>query len=258
MLILRIVNLLDLPETLVGRIGDSLDRPLSFVIWIVLHWSLPFTILLIIPVIWFLSFRINNALLGDPVVRLLVLRVVHLLRLEDLPVVSDRTLVDLLPVNLHADCVVRFHHKSVEVRGTVIVLLVLEVGLLQDILAIIVEDEVRSLSVPALVWTKHDVVGSWVPKLGLVLHLWADFHIATTALDILLILGLVLDVELLALIAEGREGSRGTEELGVLSRLDSCVLLLILEPLSSIGLPLPLSAFALLPSALHPSALPVT
>merc|ERR1719265_623055 len=77
MLVLRVVNLLDLPEALVCWVGDALDGPLTLVVWIVLHWGLPLAILLIIPIIGLLSLRIDNALLSDPFIWFLVLRIIH-------------------------------------------------------------------------------------------------------------------------------------------------------------------------------------
>merc|ERR1719265_2868699 len=257
MLVLRVVNLLDLPEALVCWVGDALDGPLTLVVWIVLHWGLPLAILLIIPIIGLLSLRIDNALLSDPFIWFLVLRVIDLLWLEDFPVVCDGAFVDLLLIDLHPDSVVRLEDQSVQVGSAVIILLVLEVSLLQHILTIVVNDEVGSLGVAAFVRSKHNVVSSWVAKLGLVFHLWANLDIATSTLDVLLILGLILDVELLPFVAERRESSGRAEELGVLCGLHSVVFLLILEPLARIRLPFPLGALALLPSTLHPSALPV-
>merc|ERR1719265_1999840 len=98
MLVLRVVNLLDLPEALVCWVGDALDGPLTLVVWIVLHWGLPLAILLIIPIIWFLVLRIIHHGVLDPVGRLLVLRVIDLLWLEDFPAVCDEDFVDLLPL----------------------------------------------------------------------------------------------------------------------------------------------------------------
>merc|ERR1712226_231968 len=60
--VLRIGDLLGLPEALVRRVGDPLHGPIALVGWIVLHRGLPLAVLFIIPVIWLLRLRINNAL----------------------------------------------------------------------------------------------------------------------------------------------------------------------------------------------------
>merc|ERR1712039_1029330 len=49
-LVLRICNLLSLPDALVRRVGDPLDLPLALVSRIVLHRGLPFTVLLVVPI----------------------------------------------------------------------------------------------------------------------------------------------------------------------------------------------------------------
>merc|ERR1719401_1685261 len=230
--VLRVGDLLGLPEALVARVGDPLDGPLAFVVGVVDHGRLPLAILLVIPVVGLGGLGVDNALLLDPVLGLLGLGVVHhrvvdpvlrllvlwirdLLRLEDLPVLLDGALVDLLLVDLDADGVVRLEDHAVQVRGALLVLLVGQVGLLQHVLALVVEDEVGPLGVPALVRAEHDVVRGGVAEGGRVVHLRADLEVPATALDVLLILRLILDDQVLALVAERVEARRDAEELGV-------------------------------------------
>merc|ERR1719375_1413849 len=73
----RVVNLPGCPHTLVSRVGDALYKPLALEIWIVLHWSLPFTILLIIPILRLLGVGIHDTLLLDPIVWLLVFWIIN-------------------------------------------------------------------------------------------------------------------------------------------------------------------------------------
>merc|ERR1711904_625395 len=75
-LVLGVVDLPCRPHTFVCRVRDSLHEPLSLEIWIVFHWSLPLTILLIIPIFGLLGVCIHNALSLDPILGLLVLRIV--------------------------------------------------------------------------------------------------------------------------------------------------------------------------------------
>ena len=75
-------------------------------------------------------------------------------------------------------------------RGTLTLLLVRQVGLLQNVLALVAEDQVSALSVAALVRTEHDIVRSGVAEgLGIV-ELGAYLDVAAAALDVLLVLGL--------------------------------------------------------------------
>merc|ERR1719393_909543 len=61
--ILRVGNLLCLPDTLVGWVGDLLHSPLAFVLRVVNHGGFPLTILLIIPIIRLLGSGIHDSLL---------------------------------------------------------------------------------------------------------------------------------------------------------------------------------------------------
>merc|ERR1712083_394761 len=133
--------------------------PIAFVSRIVLHWGLPLTIFLIIPVIGLLGLLVDPLLIS-PIVWLLVLGVVHhaivdpirrlfvvgvrdLLRRQEFPIFLQRALVDLLCVDLNPDRVVRLHDQSVKMGGAIRLLLVSQIRLLQDILALVAEDQVR-------------------------------------------------------------------------------------------------------------------
>ena len=96
--------------------------------------------------------------------------------------------------------------------GALALLLVGQIGLLQHVLALVVEDQVRALGVAALVRAEHDVVRRGVAEGLGVAELRPDLHVASTALDVLLVLGLVLDDQLLARIAEGVEARGEAEE----------------------------------------------
>jgi hypothetical protein len=63
--------------------------------------------------------------------------------------------------------------------------------------------------------------------------LWANLQVSTTTLNILLIFGLVLDDQILALVAERVKARCDPEELGVLLSLDALVSRLVREPLAS-------------------------
>mmetsp|Transcript_27444 Transcript_27444/g.81762 ORF Transcript_27444/g.81762 Transcript_27444/m.81762 type:complete len:424 (-) Transcript_27444:20-1291(-) len=272
-LVLGVGDLLRLPHALVGRVGDALHVPVALVVRIVDHRSLPLAVLLVVPVVRLLGRGVDDALLLHPVVRLLVLRVVHhgvigpvggllvlgvadLLGLQELPVVLHAPRVDLLLVDLDLDGVVRLHGQPVEVGGALALLLVGQVRLLEDVLPLVREDEVRPLRVAALVRSEHDVVDRRVAEGGKVILLGANLEVASAALHILLVLRLILDDEVLARVAERVEPGGDAEELGVLRSLDASVLLLVREPLARSGDPLPRGPLGVLPLAVHPSALP--
>merc|ERR1712051_100815 len=130
-LVLRIRDLLRLPETLVGRVRDPLAVPVTLVGGVVFHGPLPLSVLLIVPVVGLLGLAVHHPLLLHPVVGLLVLGVVDhgvvhpivgllvvgvrdLLWLQHLPVLLDGALVDLLLVDLDAYRVVRLQDHGVE------------------------------------------------------------------------------------------------------------------------------------------------
>mmetsp|Transcript_5724 Transcript_5724/g.11703 ORF Transcript_5724/g.11703 Transcript_5724/m.11703 type:complete len:417 (+) Transcript_5724:90-1340(+) len=272
-LVLWVGDSLCLPDALVGRVGDPLPVPLALVGRVVLHRSLPLTVLLVIPVVGLLRIAVHCSLLLNPVVGLLVLRIVNhglvrpvigllvswiwnLLRLQDLPVLLDGALVDLLLINLDPNCVVRLQNHPVHVRGALTLLLVCQVRLLQDVLALVVENKMCPRSITALVGAEHEVVNCGVAKGGGIRHLGADLDITPAALHVLLVLGLVLDDEILASVAEGVKRCGDAKKLGVLSGLKTRVLCLVLEPLARGGCPLSLCALAFLPLAGRPAALP--
>merc|ERR1712217_499970 len=76
-LVFRVCDFLRFPESLIGRVRNSLGEPLTFVLWVVLHWCLPLAILLIVPIIWFLGFAVHNSFLLDPIVWLLRLWIIN-------------------------------------------------------------------------------------------------------------------------------------------------------------------------------------
>merc|ERR1711972_387029 len=61
-LVLRVGDLLRLPEALVGRIRDPLPVPFPLECGIVLHGRFPFSVLFVVPIVWLFGVAINNAL----------------------------------------------------------------------------------------------------------------------------------------------------------------------------------------------------
>ena len=105
---------------------------------------------------------------------------------------------------------------KLHVRRALALLLVSQVRLLQHVLALVAEDQVRALGEAALVRAEHDVVRSGVAESLGIAELRPDLDVAATALDVLLVLRLVLDDQLLALVAEGVEARGEAEKPGVL------------------------------------------
>merc|ERR1712203_993450 len=140
-LILWVCDFLGLPISLVRGVGNSLAIPVSFVCWIVFHWGLPLSILLVVPIVGFLGIAVDNTLLLDPIVWLLVLWIVNhgfigpivrllviwirdLLWFQHLPIILDGSLVDFLFVDFYPNCVVRLQDQSVQMRCAVVFLLI--------------------------------------------------------------------------------------------------------------------------------------
>merc|ERR1719230_1797771 len=272
-LVFRVRDFLCLPHPFVSWVGDALHGPLTLVIGIVLHRGLPFAIFLIIPVVRLLRIRIDNPLFLDPIAWFLAFGVVHhgtihpiawflvvrvgnFLRLQHLTVLLQRSLINLLFVDFHSHRVVWFQQHAVDMGRALALLLVCQIGLLQYILALVVENEVRSFGIAALVRTEHDVVGCRVAKCRRIIQLWAYLHIPTSALDILLILRLVMDDQILAFVAKRFEIGSDSEELRVRTRLDTGVFFFVFEPLASGCYEFSLCALALLPLARCPPAFP--
>merc|ERR1712136_442811 len=65
------------PNSFVVRIGDLLHGPLTLEIGVVLHGRFPLSILLVIPILWFLGLCIDDPLLLNPVIGLLVFGIGH-------------------------------------------------------------------------------------------------------------------------------------------------------------------------------------
>ena len=101
-------------------------------------------------------------------------------------------------------------------RRALALLLVSQIRLLQHVLALVAENQVRALRVAALVRAEHNVVRSGVAEGLGIAELWPDLDVAATALDVLLVLRLVLDDQLLAGVAEGVEAGGKAEEPRVL------------------------------------------
>merc|ERR1719162_2626583 len=150
--VLGIGDPLGRPYTLVLRVGDPRLGPFTLVLGVVLHRRLSLAVLLVVPIVRLRRLGVNDALLLDPVLRflrlgvihhggfdpvagLLVFRVIDLRGLQDFPVLLQGSLVDLLPVDFHSHRVVGLQEHPVQVRRALVLLLVGQVGLLQDVLA---------------------------------------------------------------------------------------------------------------------------
>ena len=86
----------------------------------------------------------------------------------------------LIPLSHLVEIHLPFHLNTVQVGNAKIILFVSKIGLLEDVLALVIEDEVGPLGVTALDRTKHDVELSWVNESLAILELGADFDLTTT------------------------------------------------------------------------------
>merc|ERR1719159_1249142 len=173
---LLVRDLLRLPDALVGRIIDALRIPLTLVVRVVDLRRLPVAILVVIPVVGLRRARVVDLLAHVPVLRLLVLRVIdHRLvhpvgRLgiarviqslrRELPVLVKTSSRLALLVQENLKGVVRLHQQRVQVRQLVLVIVSqLDVLRLQQVLAVVVEDDVNARDIVAAdVRAKHDLV----------------------------------------------------------------------------------------------------
>mmetsp|Transcript_47655 Transcript_47655/g.116850 ORF Transcript_47655/g.116850 Transcript_47655/m.116850 type:complete len:263 (-) Transcript_47655:92-880(-) len=260
------------PFTLVRGVVDAPSLPFAFVVRIVLHRRLPLPVLLIIPIVRLLGVLVHNPFLLNPIVRLLVLGivdllfihpiigllfvgVVDLLRGQEIPIVLKVALAFGLAVKEHLVRVVRLYNQSKQVRK--LVRLPRKVGLAQQILALVREDQMRSLSrVTTLIRPKHDVVRRRVTEFLLIIRLGTNLDVAASALNILFMLHLVLDHKRLAFIAKGLEDGRGCEMPGIILRfkaLVDCGIVVVLPSAKGKGA---LGTCVLLPLTVHPAVPP--
>mmetsp|Transcript_143897 Transcript_143897/g.253859 ORF Transcript_143897/g.253859 Transcript_143897/m.253859 type:complete len:348 (-) Transcript_143897:88-1131(-) len=272
--VFRVGDLLHLPNAYVLIVLYLLRSPLALPSVIVHHRCLPITILLIVPIvrpdgrwirnapllhptIWLLVKRVIHLGIVMPILGLLVVRILDLLRLQQLPIFLEFSPIDFRLINVHLTCVVVVQGQSVQMGCSYHLLLVRHVMLLQHIIAPVSKDQMSPLLVAAPVWTEHDVVLSRIAKhLAIILLHGAHLDVATTTINILVILDLVLDDDVLAPIVEWWEIGGNVIEPIIRECLQASVLLLVTKILTSIQLKLTGGAIFFLPFTFHPAGLP--
>eukprot|EP00123_Amoebidium_parasiticum_P006625 comp17537_c0_seq1/m.17095 comp17537_c0_seq1/g.17095 ORF comp17537_c0_seq1/g.17095 comp17537_c0_seq1/m.17095 type:complete len:403 (+) comp17537_c0_seq1:258-1466(+) len=209
------------PLALVGRVVDLLGGPGALVLGVGDLGGLPLTIILIIPVL---------GLLG--------IGVVDLLGRQEVPVLLELAAGGLLKVNQDLVGVVGLDNKGVQVGRLVV--LSRDIDLLEQVLALVGEDDVHTLGAAANIGAEHDRIRGVTVHLLLVEVLSEDLNVTTTAVNALLVLDGELDYEVLTLVAEGVELSGNSVELGILASLETLILLSVGIELASRQLPLAL------------------
>uniref|UniRef100_A0A2M4DHF4 Putative secreted protein n=1 Tax=Anopheles darlingi TaxID=43151 RepID=A0A2M4DHF4_ANODA len=216
------------PHALVGRVVDLLRLPLALVLGVVDHRWLPLSVHLIIPIVglgsirvrdvlWFVPVlrlgivRIGNGCTVVPVFRLLRLRILDLLRWQEVPVFLQATRLHLLVIDQHFVRVVRAHDERVEVREHVV--LAADILVDQMILALVAEDHVHLLGArTADVRSEHEQVRRFTVQILLVYGAIEHLQVSATAVDVLLVLDRELHDERVILVGERLElGRKGIE-----------------------------------------------
>lgn len=167
-----------------------------------------------------------------PVLGFLGLGILDHLGWQEVPVLLHAAALHLLAVDEHLVGVVGVQHQSVEVGVDV----VLAADLLVDqmVLALVAKDDVHLLgSRAADIRTEHNFIGALAVHILLVQLAVEDLQVATTAVDVLLVLNGELDDDRLALVAEGFELLRQGVETGIFAGLQSLVLLGIVKEFAS-------------------------
>mmetsp|Transcript_18877 Transcript_18877/g.41138 ORF Transcript_18877/g.41138 Transcript_18877/m.41138 type:complete len:218 (+) Transcript_18877:545-1198(+) len=208
-----------LPRALVVGIVDHLGLPRALEVGIVNHGGFPLTVILVIPVVWLLGIGIGdllgnvivtlrllvlgigNPLLINPVIRLGLVRVLDLLRGQEVELILKLSIADGLVVDENLKGVIRADDESVEVGQLIILHLDLLLHEEIIILLVVVEDGVGLLvGGAANVRTEHDGVGSIAAKLlgRELLPAGEQLDVGAAAVNLLLVLDGELDDELLA------------------------------------------------------------
>mmetsp|Transcript_14862 Transcript_14862/g.40055 ORF Transcript_14862/g.40055 Transcript_14862/m.40055 type:complete len:357 (+) Transcript_14862:459-1529(+) len=216
-LVVGVVNLGGLPLALVVGVLDLLGLPSALELRVGDHGRLPSTILLVVPVLRLLGIGVRNGglnlipvfgllvvgvlnlLLLIPVLGLLGTGVLDLLRGHHVPVLLQGTRCHLFQVNEHLVGVVWLHDEGVHMRE--LVGLSLDVLLDEVVRAVLGEDDVHlARGEAADVGAEHDGVRGLSTK-GLHLRgtgLRDELHVATTAVQVLLMLHGELHYQILA------------------------------------------------------------
>mmetsp|Transcript_16088 Transcript_16088/g.22582 ORF Transcript_16088/g.22582 Transcript_16088/m.22582 type:complete len:259 (+) Transcript_16088:450-1226(+) len=239
------------PRSLVIRVLNSLWLPFSLVFWVINHRSLVISISFIIPVFWFFCFRIDNLgrdiipslrllilgiihhLLINPVFWLALLRILNLLRGEEVPVLSEASRCLFLAINLNNVCLIRLHNQGVYVCKLVV--FTLDILLDEMLFTLVAENHVDLLgAVTADIRAKHNVIllfGFFI-KLCSVETSREHLHVSTTAVDLLCMLDRKLNDQVLSLVIKNFiEICSESIEFSVLSSLQTLILVSISVPL---------------------------
>merc|ERR1719234_1258406 len=248
-IVLRVVNLWVHPLALVVGVVNLPWLPLSLVLRVVNHGRLPLSVHLIVPVLglcgigvggvlglvpvlWLDILRIIKLGLVNPVVGLLRFRILDCLGRQEIPVISQRSGLSGLVVNQHLVCPVSVDNQGVEMGEDVV--LATDVLLDQVVLPLVLKDHVHLLGArSANIRSKHDVVWRFSMHVSLVELAVEKLDVATTAVDVLLVLYGELDHQRFVHIGDWGEGSAHAVEPCVLARPGSLVQLLISVELAS-------------------------
>merc|ERR1712083_446603 len=112
-------------------------NPSSFIFWVIDHWRLPFTIHLVIPILWLGSIRVSNMFwfvpifgfgvfwvihlsIINPIGRLLGFRVLDFLGWKEIPIISKGARLGLLIIDQDFIRTISIKNKSVQVSENVI------------------------------------------------------------------------------------------------------------------------------------------
>mmetsp|Transcript_25850 Transcript_25850/g.62266 ORF Transcript_25850/g.62266 Transcript_25850/m.62266 type:complete len:383 (+) Transcript_25850:82-1230(+) len=256
--VIRVCNHWVNPRTLVIRVLNALCLPLSLVLRVINHGSFIFTIRLIIPIFRFLCFwihdlswnvvisfrlfvlRIVHHFIINPVFRLALVGILDLLRRKEVPIFLEASRGFLLAVNLDNIGVVRLDDKSVHVGQLVI--LTLDILIDKMLFALVGENHVNLLgAVSTDVRTEHDSVLflGFLIECSSVKALWEDFHVSTSAVNLLCMFDRELDYKgLVGVVKDFIEVGCESVELGVLAGHQTLIFLFISIPVARGELPL--------------------
>mmetsp|Transcript_20426 Transcript_20426/g.15056 ORF Transcript_20426/g.15056 Transcript_20426/m.15056 type:complete len:221 (-) Transcript_20426:333-995(-) len=194
------------PFTLVCWIVNHTGFPWSSIFRVVDQWRLPLSIFLVIPIFWFLCFRIRDFLWNivptfwllifricnlfciNPISRLRYARIFNLARSQEIPTVLQCALANGFLIDENFESIVRLDMQSVQMSSTIC----FDLNFILDqqivILWRIVENYVGlSVARTADVRTKHDLVRGVATKFRLV-HVPKKLNVSTSTVNILLVL----------------------------------------------------------------------
>ena len=208
------------PGSLVVRVINLLGLPLTLVLGIVDHGGLPLSVHFIIPILWFGGIGVRD-MLGllpvfsprdrqswhyqiNPIFRLFLFGVLDLLGWEEVPVVCKTSTLGLLVINENLIGAIGVEDKGVEMGEDIILTSIVLFD--EMVLPLVLENDMNLLgSRSTKVRSKHHIIGRISVHVGLFEVAVKELDISTSTVNVLFVFNCELDHQGLVNIGERAE-----------------------------------------------------